>query len=192
VYRSISDSHNFITHIYKKETLWAFTFDIFHFIFNMPWTHALKGKRLLIISPFVESFKEKVSIREKIYGVDLFPDCEFVFIKPPQTQGSNPSAEFDVELNKFMKEVESIKDSFDVALCSCGGYGNLVCSGIYDMGKSAIYVGGVLQMYFGVLGQRWLRERADVVRLFLNEHWSRPKEHEKPKDYEKVEGSCYW
>ena len=44
VYAGIRDSHNFITYVYKKETLWAFTFDIFHFIFNMPWTHALKGK----------------------------------------------------------------------------------------------------------------------------------------------------
>ena len=91
-----------------------------------------------------------------------------------------------------MNEIEKIKDEFDIALCSCGGYGNLVCSRIYDMNKSAIYVGGVLQMYFGVYGSRWMRERGAILRLFMNKHWSRPKEEEQPDGFKKVEGSCYW
>ena len=131
----------------------------------------MRGKRVLIISSFVDSYKKKVDagVLDKIYGIDLFPECKLLFLKPPQTQGSNPSEEFDVELERFAKQIEGIKDQFDVALCSCGGYGNLVCGKIFEMGKSAIYVGGVLQMYFGVLGQRWLRERPDIVRLFMNE-----------------------
>jgi len=179
---------------YRKPTLWAFVYDLYHTIYARPWTHALKGKRVLIISSFVESYKKKVDagVLDKIYGIDLFPECELLFLKPPQTQGSNPSEEFHVELERFGKQIEKIKDQFDVALCSCGGYGNLVSGKIFEMGKSAIYVGGVLQMYFGVLGQRWLRERPDVVRLFMNEHWSRPQDSEKPKDYKQVEGSCYW
>jgi hypothetical protein len=60
------------------------------------------------------------------------------------------------------------------------------------MGKSAIYVGGVLQMYFGIYGERWLRERSDIMRMYLNKHWSRPKENERPKNYKEVEKSCYW
>jgi hypothetical protein len=156
------------------------------------WTLALKGKRVLIISPFVESFKEKVDNRTEIYGIDLFPDCELSFIKPPQTQGDNPSNEFDVELQRFVNKLQKIKNTFDVALCSCGGYGNLVCSALFDMGKSAIYVGGVLQMYFGVYGERWLKERPDIMRLYMNEHWSRPKEDEKPSGFKRIEDSCYW
>ena len=192
----IKQSHEFIRSWYsKKKIFWAFAFDIFHYIYSVigPWTHALKGKRLLIISPFEDSFREKLDIRAKIYhGVDLFPDCSFEFIKPPQTQGDEPSDEFTVELERFWKRLDKMKDKYDIALVSCGGYGNLVCNHIYNSGRSAIYVGGVLQMYFGVLGARWLRERPDVVRLFLNEHWSRPKESEKPKNYANVEGSCYW
>jgi hypothetical protein len=63
---------------------------------------------------------------------------------------------------------------------------------MFEMGKSSIYVGGVLQMYFGVLGKRWLRERSDIVRLFLNNHWSRPQNSEKPRGFKKVEDCCYW
>ena len=67
----------------------------------------LKGKKILIISPFVESFKEKEKIREHIYGVDLFPDCEFIYLKPPQTQGQVDSLPFDHELIKLIKKEES-------------------------------------------------------------------------------------
>ena len=195
VYPYISESHDFITEAYKqKQIAWAFAFDIFHYIYATPWTQALSGKRVLVISPFEESIREKIPIREKLYdGVDLFPDCSFVFIKPPQTQGATTETDyFGVHLQRFTAQLDAIKDTYDVALVSCGGYGNLVCNHIFESGKSAIYVGGVLQMYFGVLGMRWLRERSDITRLFLNEHWSRPKESEKPANYKNIEGSCYW
>ena len=193
VYKYISGSHDFINaNFSNKKRFWAFTLDIFHNIYNNPWTQALKGKRLLIISPFKKSFEEKLPILKEIYGVDLFPECSFIFIKPPQTQGDCDSSDFETELNKFICEIEKIKDDFDIALSSCGGYGNLVCAKIYNMNKSAIYVGGVLQMYFGVYGSRWMKERAPVLRLFMNKHWSRPKEEEQPDGFKKVEGSCYW
>tara|TARA_Y100000389_G_scaffold198035_2_gene233795 strand:- start:13 stop:1788 length:1776 start_codon:yes stop_codon:yes gene_type:complete len=193
VYRYILTSHNFINlNFGNKKQFWAFTLDIFHNIYNVPWTQSLKGKRLLIVSPFIESMKQKVDILPEIYGTNLFPECSFVFIKPPQTQGECESEEFDIELEQFMKEIERIKDDFDIALCSCGGYGNLVCAEIYKLGKSAIYVGGVLQMYFGIYGNRWLKERPDILRLFMNKHWTRPKEEECPNGHKKVEGGCYW
>ena len=91
-----------------------------------------------------------------------------------------------------MENVKNIQHTFDIALCSCGGYGNLVCAEIYKLGKSAVYVGGVLQMYFGIYGNRWMRERPDILKLFMNKHWTRPKNNEKPSGHNKVEGSCYW
>ena len=121
VYKYIKGSHDFININFKSKTrLWAFTLDIFHNIYNNPWTQSLKNKRLLIISPFKKSFEEKLPILKEIYGIDLFPGCSFIFIKPPQTQGDCESKEFDKELDDFMNEVDKIKDEFDVALCSCG------------------------------------------------------------------------
>ena len=80
-----------------------------------------------------------------------------------------------------------MKDEFDVALLSCGGYGNPAINRIHDMGKSAIYVVGVLQMYFGVYGSRWERERP-YDEVFKNKHWVRPTSDERPKGFENVEG----
>ena len=53
VYKCITDSHNEIRKEFPtKKILWAFVFDIFHYIKSMPWTFTLRGKRILIISPF--------------------------------------------------------------------------------------------------------------------------------------------
>ena len=39
---------------------------------------------------------------------------------------------------------------------------------------------------------RWLKERPDVVYLYHNEHWKRPKNNEKPLNHKKIENGCYW
>ena len=194
VYRSISQGHDYIRDKYAtKPMLWASCLDIFHYIYDQPWTHALRGKRVLVISAFADSISEKLPIRAQLYdGVDLFPDCEITTIRPPQTQGQTEGGSFGVHLTEFTDRLDAIRDTYDVALVSCGGYGNLVCSHLFDTGKSSIYIGGVLQMYFGILGTRWFNDRPDVIRLFLNEHWSRPKNTEKPEGYKGVEGACYW
>ena len=190
----IAQSHSFMQNYYKnKQIIWAYVFDIFHYIYSNPWTQALKGKRVLLISPFQETLQEQIPNRHLIYdGIDLFPDCEFITLKPPQTQADQPSSEFAVELDNFKNHVDELLDYFDVALVSCGGYANPICSHIYSKGKSAIYVGGVLQMYFGILGNRWIKERPDIVKLFYNQHWKRPKMSERPLNYNKVENGCYW
>jgi len=192
--KHISQSHAYMLHTYpNKPRFWAYNFDIFHYIYNNPWTWALQNKRILLISPFEETLKTQIENRKYIYdNVDLFPNCEFICLKPPQTQADELSADFSIEFDKFKDNVNEIIDQFDVALVSCGGYGNPICAHIYSKGKSAIYVGGVLQMYFGILGNRWIQERNDIVQMFYNEFWKRPKPCEKPKNCNKVENACYW
>lgn len=195
VYGITQDAHKVIGDIMIKNRaggVHARVLDVYHYIHRQPWTHALRGQRILVISTFADSIREKIGIREKIYGVDLFPDCEFVFVRPPQTQASNPSRAFTEELYDFTKDIEAVRDAFDVALVACGGYGNLICSNIYDMGKSCILVGGVLQMYFGIYGKRWMKDNKDVLTMYLNEHWSRPQASERPKAFENIEGGCYF
>ena len=193
VYKTITISHQLLDELYKdKETVYSEALDIYHYIYSTPWTTALKGKRLLMVSNFAESIESKIDDRKQIYGIDLFPECEIITIRPPQTQGTEDSEEFDIELKKFTTKLDEIKDQYDIALVSCGGYGSLVCAHIYKSGKSAIYIGGVLQMYWGILGNRWFKNRPDIIRLFLNKHWTTAKDSEKPRDYQKIEGSCYW
>jgi hypothetical protein len=192
VYGGIKDSQDYVDERYKKKRVWAEScLDIFNYIHYEPWTMALRGKRILIISSFIDSIKVKVGIREKIFGRDLFPDCDFTFIKPPQLSGDSISREWDIELADFCDQLDTIKDDYDIALVSCGGLGNLVCNHIYNSNKSAIYVGGVLSVWFGVYNNRMMEEKSDILKLYMNEHWSRPKISERPQGWEKVERGCY-
>lgn len=182
-----------IEHMFPaKQTIYALTYDIYTCIHSNPWTLALRGQRVLFISPFAELIEAKKHIRKELYGIDLFPDCEIVTLKPPQTQGLESSEEFHIELGRFFNTLETYIPHFDVALVSAGGYGNLICNQIYELGKSAIYVGGVLQMYWGIVGQRWLTNQPDMIRLYLNHHWSRPSPSDRPSNYKAIENGCYW
>lgn len=194
VHKYIEESHDGIVSIYgeTRTVIWSYALDIYNYIYNSPWTTAFRGKRILIISSFAESISEKIPIREKIYGIDLFPECVITTILPPQTHGGNESREFDIELSDFCERLDAIRDTYDIALVSCGGYCNPVCNHIFKSGKSAIYVGGTIQMMFGILGNRWLQETPDIVRLYINSSWSRPKMNERPKGFENIEKGCYF
>ena len=50
VYAAIPQSHDYVTTTYKKDKVWAYTFDVYHYL-NNPWTWSLRDKRLLIVSP---------------------------------------------------------------------------------------------------------------------------------------------
>ena len=180
--KHIRESQGFIQKKFVRPQFGAFVLDIFNYAANDPWTRALAGKRILLVSPFVDQFNATA------YPVDLFPGCTFVHVKPPMTQGGEPSRGWQVEFKELCEAVSKVE--FDVALCSCGGYGNPLCAYIYSMGRSAIYVGGVLQMYFGVYGQRWLREQKDATNLYLTAEWTRPAI--RPKGHESIENGCYW
>jgi len=189
VYKHISESHDEIVNTYKKQTISALAFDIFHYIHSNPWTHALANKRILVISSFIHSIQKQSNC---VYPIDLFPGCTFIYLKPPQTNGMNKSRDWFIEFNQFCEEIEKVKDDFDLALCSCGGYGNPICSYIHSLNKSAIYVGGVLQMYFGIYGKRWLTERKEIMQLYMTPEWKRPSDNEKPIQHNTIESGCYW
>jgi hypothetical protein len=70
----IAESQSFIQNNFCKPQVGAFVFDIFHYL-NTPWTHALRGKRLLLVSPFVDMFQTQPNAYQTktlpIYKTDL-------------------------------------------------------------------------------------------------------------------------
>lgn len=194
--KSVADQYDYIIQNYPREMIWSSVYDIFHYIHGPDpiWSFALEGKRVLFITSVADSIQEKIDHRKDIYGVDLFPNCTILTIKPPFTHGNNPSQEFNLELDAFYQRLDNLSGQYDIALVAAGGYGNLICSYIYkNHHKSAIYVGGILQMYWGILGKRWINDRPDIIKMFVNnDHWTYPKESEKPDGYQKIENACYW
>ncbi len=85
-----------------------------------------------------------------------------------------------------------MKETNDVALLSMGGLGNLCANYIFaNHGKSSIYIGGVLSMYFGIYSTRWLNEKSSIIKMYMNEHWTRPASSELYKGCNKIENGCY-
>lgn len=162
----------------------------------IPWSHFLKGKKVLIVSPFVDSIKKQNEADFQIFsdGRKLFlDDQEFVYYKAFNTSAGNHIHKSWIETFDIMCNDIS-KLEFDVALLGCGGYGLPLCNYIHKkMNKSAIYIGGGLQMMFGVMGNRWEeREYWKDIMKKHNPRFIRPSGDEILKGCSRVENGCYW
>ena len=61
---------------------------------------------------------------------------------------------------------------------------------IKQIGKKAVYVGGVLQLLFGIKSVRF--ESSKISSPFINEYFVYPSDAERPENANLVEGGCYW
>ena len=78
----------------------------------------------------------------------------------------------------------------DAALLGCGAYGLPLAAHVVSSGASAVYVGGGLQLLFGIMGRRWA-DRAEIAAV-ARESWVWPSAAETPPRAEVVEGGAYW
>ena len=162
------------------------------YYFKESWDTELSGKRVLIIHPFMETFKKQIRNLQNIFpDRNWFNECQFDFLKPPVTlAGNHNNIDWKIYYNQLKESVKKAGD-FDIALVACGGYGMLICDYIFtELNKSVIYVGGALQLFFGVIGRRWF-ENKEIMAL-VNDEWIRPLKSDKPLQHEKVEKGCYW
>jgi hypothetical protein len=202
VFNSISNiaSHEkyFMNNI-KLQGLSSRVLEPFYLILEnqIPWSHHLLGKKILIISPFVDSFQKQLT-----NGFNMFvdptkrifhKDQEFVFYKSFNTLAGNHIHSNWIETFNIMCEDISKLD-FDIALLSCGGYGMPLSNYIKNnLKKSVIYVGGGLQLLFGVIGQRWLTH--PIIGKIIQQNskqFIRPSGNEIVRNKHMVENGCYW
>lgn len=154
-----------------------------------PWTKALAGRNVLVVHPFVDSFKSQADRLDQVWPVNTVPRANYSFLSPPQTSGTSaPSAPWKASLRKVQDQVSS--HSADIALVAAGAYGLPIAASAKRSGKVAIVVGGGLQIFFGVKGARW--DKREDFRELYNEFWVRPLENERPPGADQIEGACYW
>jgi len=169
----------------------------FYCILNneIPWSHKLSGKKVLIIHPFINSFKQQLSSNFQIFKDKkiFLDDQKFIFYKPYQTLAGNKTHTSWKETFEIM--CNEIKDlDFDIALLGCGGYGLPLGDFIKStLNKSAIYIGGGLQLLFGVMGGRWIHSPMwqDIIKK-NGTKFIRPSVDERCNNLNLVEGGCYW
>lgn len=162
-----------------------------------PWTHYLINKKVLIISPFITSIQKQLDNGFQIFkdnNKKIFLDNQqFVFYKSFQTSVGNHIHKDWLETFTIMcNDIKNL--DFDIALLGCGGYGLPLCNYIKThMNKSAIYIGGGLQLLFGVMGGRW--ENNQMWKQIIQKNdtkFIKPSGDEIINNYRNIEGGCYW
>lgn len=158
------------------------------------WISLLKGKKVLVIHPFVKTIEKQYQRREKIFDdSNMLPEFELHTLEAVQTIGSCTDERFTSwkEALDYMTEQVRVID-FDVALIGCGAYGLPLAARIKKMGKIGIHCGGELQTYFGIRGKRWDEGFPEEMSRVCNEYWVYPDEQERVEGAEEIEGGCYW
>ena len=193
-------AQNRLISLTRKPMIEAQALEPFYFLETGPtWMELLKGKSILIVSPFAKTFQQQLDSgnMKKIFTADWFQDTSFSFIKPPVTlAGNHGSRPWTVPFQEFQEQLRThvAANKPDLCLVSCGGYGLPVCDFLFtELGLSAFYVGGALQLFFGVLGTRWHTNPTIQKYVAANpDAWVRPSEEERPPRFKEVEGGSYW
>ena len=163
--------------------------DLEPFFSATPWTSALRGKKVLVIQPFVEEIGSQYRRREKLFrNPDILPEFDLRTYMPFYLDLRDYPKDWFARLECMKREIAEI--DFDIALIAAGGYGFPLAAHIKRLGRKAVVVGGVLQMLFGIKGSRW--DAMPAYRGLYNEYWIRPGEKSRPQGFHKIEGGCYW
>ena len=157
------------------------------------WTAALRGRRLLIVHPFAATIRDqyaKHAAGDLLWPEAVLPrDLDLVIIKAPSSLGRDANGTWSQAL---LDTKVAIDGAFpvDAALLGCGAYGLPLAAHVVSRGASAVYVGGGLQLLFGIMGKRWA-DRAEIMKV-ARASWVWPSAAETPPRAEVVEGGAYW
>jgi len=119
----------------------------------------LPGRHVLVISPFSASIEKNFIHRKHFFRDYNYPDFHLLTYNTPITykglpEDYYPHRDWFQTVEAMKVEVEKIE--FDIALLACGSYAMPLGTHIAGVVKrKAVYVGGILQLYFGIMGRRF-------------------------------------
>jgi hypothetical protein len=160
------------------------------YYFDEPWSHALIGRKVLIISPFSASIARQYQRRDKIWPNGLLPEMELTYLTFPHSKAiaDNKYSSWREIYESFCNQMESL--DFDVALVGAGAASLPLAVHAKRLGRQGIGLGGSLQLMFGITGRRW--ETHPFFAARINEYWVRPSGNEVPRKRMLVENGAYW
>ena len=153
----------------------------------------LNTNNLCFVSYFSEEMKERAPmIKKKIFTDkktewhDTNPSLWKFVYSENTIKGNEPKDLSYTEVyNDLLKRC--LDADAQIYFLACGCYGMPLCDDLKKHGKKAVYVGGFLQLLFGLKGSRW--DSRELVNQYYNKHWKYPSKI--PKNAEQVEGWCY-
>lgn len=155
------------------------------------WMSALCGKRVLIVHPFYHSIQRQLPRLAALFpNRPWFPSCHVEVVVPPMTYaGNHEGKDWQEHLSACYTTIQH--KEFDIALVAAGGYGMILSDMIYTrLHRSVMYIGGALQLFFGIIGKRWFDQKE--ILMLMNDEWIRPLKQDQPANHTRVEKGCYW
>jgi hypothetical protein len=159
-----------------------------------PWINTLDGKRVLVVHREKNLIEAQYEKRKRLHRNFALPEFGNLTVwQPPQTNG------FHVGLKTWFDHFFESKDEltklvqsrqFDVALVSAGSYGMPISQHLKAKGVTSVYMGGILQMLFGIWGSRW--KGSKLYDDAETDAWVWPSKENRPFGFKLVERSSYW
>jgi len=157
-----------------------------------PWSRALAGKRVLVITPFANTVESQYQRRKEVWAAhpEVLPDFELQTLKTPLSAALVPPVfpDWFTALEHFKAEMR--RRQFDVAIVGAGAWSLPLAAYAKQLGRWGIHLGGGTQLLFGIRGRRW--DDNPLLTRFYNDAWTRPSDAETPQTMTQVEGGCYW
>jgi hypothetical protein len=159
------------------------------------WLPAILGKRWLVVSPFPETIRSQLPRLSKL---GIYPEAyldqlentarSLQVVACPQLAYMVPPRHRDWfhALDCLQQEISSC--SFDIALIGAGAWSLPLAAYVKNLGKSAMHLGGQLQLMFGIKGGRWDHKSNELY----NDFWTRPLPQETPENHRLMEHGAYW
>lgn len=171
------------------------------FLCENPWTYYLKGKKVLVVHPFAQEIEDQYkNNRTKLFtNPKVLPEFQLITYQAVQSIGGNSQYNSWFEaLEKMENDIKKI--DFEICLLGCGAYGMPLAAYIKRMGKTAIHIGGSLQLLFGIRGARWdnpmygveIHHEPGAYCKHFNEYWIRPYKQSMVANSKQVDNGCYW
>ena len=166
--------------------------DIEPFFAERPWTQALAGRRVAVVSPFKASIEAQFARRSELFARALLPEFELCAIRAAQTNCDVDVAGHDWMANLDAMDAEVAASGADVVIIGAGAYGLPLGARAKARGATAIVTGGVTQLLFGIMGNRWLE--LAPYRALMTPAWVRPSADERPPGHDRFEmpGGAHW
>ena len=159
------------------------------FFCETPWSKALSGKRVFVVSPFLELFQQQLAKRHLIWPAsEVLPEVKLDGYSFPYLIEEDCVLSWQSVYQDVLEAMQS--HEFDVALLGCGALGFPLAYEAKRLGKVGIHLGGTMQLLFGISGQRYRKQ--PHFSKYINEHWTSPPASSRPQNYKAIENGCYW
>jgi len=146
-----------------KTKVWESLRTAIFFLFHNPWTLALEGKRLLVISPYADTMSKKpANVSAAFLKKNV---CSF--LNWDRTLHPSDGLKKTLEYCKFMR------DEYDIVLVDAVHVSNVIVCELYKMGKSSINMGDNICPLFGLYTQGHYQQFPELFNSRTIQPWAK-------------------